>query len=70
MKKEDVFEENKCVFIQCHIHLSKTLSMIVLCECYIIKKKVKYLIETFKSRLSQYDCSQISPCDFFNGNIY
>ena len=28
------------------------------------KKDVKYLIEKFKSRLSQYDCSQISPCDF------
>ena len=35
--KEDVFEKKSCVFILCHVNLSKTLSVIGLCECYVIK---------------------------------
>ena len=35
--KEDVFEKKSCVFILCHVNLSKTLSVIGLWECYVIK---------------------------------
>ena len=51
--------------MQSHIHLNKIRSVTGLCDCYVIKKEyVKYLTETFKLRISQFDCSQISPYAF------
>ena len=47
-----MFLKRKLVFIQCHIHLIKTLSEIGLCDCHIIKKIKKNMSNTSLKHLN------------------